>query len=88
MRQGWQSKWMADSMPERTNPIRTKRERWSSRSGEYGSFDSGTGGIFCSANPNDNPTGATLGFVPTASGSSYREGLSSTVWGEVSFRTD
>src|SRR3989440_1350503 len=52
--------------------------------GGYGSFDSGTGGIFCSANPNDNPTGATLGFVPTASGSSYREGLSSTVWGEVS----
>jgi hypothetical protein len=52
--------------------------------GGYGSFDAGTGGIFCSANPNNSPTGATLGFVPTASGSSYREGLSSTVWGEVS----
>jgi hypothetical protein len=50
----------------------------------YGSFDSGTGGIFCSANPNDSPAGASLGFIPSTASSSYRESLSGSVWGEIS----
>jgi hypothetical protein len=49
----------------------------------FGFFDAGTGGIFCSLNPNNSPPGRLIGFVPISSGSNYMEDNFSTVWQSV-----
>jgi hypothetical protein len=49
----------------------------------YGFFDSASGGIFCSANPNNSPAARVLGFVPISSGSHYYEARYSTVYAGV-----
>jgi hypothetical protein len=40
----------------------------------YGFYDSSTGGIYCTRNPNNSPPGRVEGFVPVSPGSSYFEG--------------
>jgi hypothetical protein len=45
----------------------------------YGFFDSSTGGIFCTENPNNSPPGRVLGFTP-GSPANYIEDNFATVW--------
>jgi hypothetical protein len=49
----------------------------------YGFHDTSGGGIYCSANPDNSPSGRILGFVPLSSGSSYLESSYSAVWSAI-----
>ena len=49
----------------------------------YGAYDAGSGGVFCSENPDNSPPGRILGFVPESSGSHYIEGNYGSVWDSV-----
>src|SRR5436190_9099293 len=46
----------------------------------YGFFDSGTGGIFCSANPNNSPPARILGFIPQTTPDHYVETNWPNIW--------
>ena len=49
----------------------------------YGTYDAGTGGVFCAENPDNSPRGRILGFVPIGGGSHYVEGNYGSVWDYV-----
>jgi hypothetical protein len=49
----------------------------------FGLFDSSTGGIFCTANPNNSPPARVEGFTPLSAGSHYVEDVYSTVYGDI-----
>ncbi len=46
----------------------------------YGSYDAGAGGVFCSENADNSPSGRILGFVPVSGGSHYVQGNYGSVW--------
>ncbi len=48
-----------------------------------GFHDSTTGGIYCSANPNNSPAGRVEGFVPASAGSHFVESGYGTVWAAI-----
>jgi Ca2+-binding RTX toxin-like protein len=49
----------------------------------FGFHDTNTGGIFCSLNANNSPTGRILGFVPQTAGSHFYEAEYSAVWDAI-----
>jgi hypothetical protein len=49
----------------------------------YGWYDSSSGSILCSENPNNSPSGRILGFQPLTSGSHYTETFYATVWSQI-----
>jgi uncharacterized repeat protein (TIGR01451 family) len=54
----------------------------------FGFFDSSTGGIFCTANANNQPSGRVEGFIPGTPGNHYVEGAYPDVWDQVSSGED
>ncbi len=54
----------------------------------FGFLDSSTGGIYCTANPNNSPAGRFEGFVPLTEGSNYYEGDYYDVWTAINAAAD
>jgi hypothetical protein len=49
----------------------------------YGFYDASAGGIYCSVNPNNTPTGRIEGFAPQSPGSNYYESTYFNVWNAI-----
>lgn len=49
----------------------------------YGWLDPTGGGIYCSANPNNSPSGRIVGFQPLTGGNNFVEGYYATIWGDM-----